>query len=297
MPVQFNQTISDNQIATSINIEPIPYIEDLNISSLSERYIDRKKEFLIKEVNKLISDFNKLNEYLATTFMWDIANNEYSFQNVQTKAFRDKGLSLHRNYLLAYVHEVSFNIQKTLERLYYNRTKEFEKFLKSLEGRNAFYITFNISKFRRKNLKKYRKDAEKAVVENFNFILNQVVKKYLKVKQVSRQKQLLKKFQEWQQKLSEPNSGKQKDFIQSIDSLVSIFSGEGKNLTPSEVKVLSDCFSKNRNWDTAWKEKMVKRYNPFPHLNDITNRVIIMLYGIITDGGSDIDAMIRNYIS
>ncbi|MDO4200192.1 MAG: hypothetical protein Q4D57_05535 [Clostridia bacterium] len=297
MAVQFNQTNFKNQVATSITIEAIPDIEDLKISSLAEKGMDRKKKFLIREVNKLISEFNKLNEYLATTFMWDTANNKYSFQNVQAKVFRDKGLSLHRNYLLAYVHEANFNIQKTLGRLYYNRTKEFEKFLKSLEGRNALYITFNISKFRRGRLKKYKKDAEKAVVENFNSILSQVVKRYLKVKQVSRQEQLLAKFKDWKPKLSNPKNDKQKGFAQAIDSMVAIFSGKGKNLNLGEVKVLSDCFSKDRNWDTAWKEKMVKRYNPFPSLNDITNRVIIMLYGIVTDKGSNIDAMIQNYIN
>ena len=42
---------------------------------------------------------------------------------------------------------------------------------------------------------------------------------------------------------------------------------------------------------------MVTRYNLFPNLNDETNRVIIGLYGMVTDrDGKYIDPLINRYL-
>ena len=293
----FNQSMRGGNISTFIDIQPVSHIKDLNFSCAVKINRERKKKDLINKINKLIDDFNDLNKYLATTFLWDNYNNSYSFAKAQEKAFASKGLATHRNYLLAFEHEACFNIQKLLDRLYYNRTKDFEDFLKSLEGKSVVSIGLRIAMWRAKNFRRYKHDAQKAILEQSIAVLSRVIKKDLKQKQKSRQKQLLDKFRVWKKKLSNPKNDKQKAFAGAVNSLVAILSGNGKNLSKDEVSILKDCFGKNRNWVTAWGKRMVQKYNPFPGLNDLTNRVIIMLYGIITDNGSNLDAIISAYLS
>ena len=100
-----------------------------------------EKKSLIKSVNELINDFNELNDDLLfkCTYQDDIAK----------AALKSRGLLLHRDYLIQYLHEMKFNIAKLSQRLSYNRTKEFEKFLKSLQGMTSDNIFKSISEFRK----------------------------------------------------------------------------------------------------------------------------------------------------
>ena len=83
-----------------------------------------------------------------------------------------------------------------------------------------------------------------------------------------------------------------------VEKLVAIFSGNGKNLSSDDVSVLQRCFGGNRNWRSSWKCEMETKYNPFPLLNNLTNRVVIMLYGMITDReGKGIDECIERYLN
>lgn len=283
-----------NKISTDINIKPFANIRKLKYKSrtrwLSKERSREKKE-LVSKVNGLIEEFNKLNSDL-TRYSHPRDENELSIEN---KMFEDEGLSLHHNYLLQYVHEARFNSVRLLQRLSYNRTKDFEKFLKGLQGLTPEEINAKIEDFKQNQFKQYEEDAKTSIEENFRYALKKA-KSNLEIKQESRRKQLLAKFIEWQGKLSNSTDSKQKDFASVVSSLVLIFSKRGKNLSQGEVKVIQDCFGGNRNFK-VWDKKMDKKYNPFPNLDEMTNRVVIGLYAMITDrSGIDVDPLINKYL-
>lgn len=283
-----------NEISTDINIKPFANIRKLKYKSrtrwLSKERSREKKE-LVSKVNGLIDEFNKLNNDL-TQYSRPRDVDELS---VESKIFEEENLLLHHNYLLKCAHEARFNSFRLLQRLSYNRTKEFEKFLKGLQGLTPEEINARIEDFKQNRFKQYEKDAETSIEDNFRYVLSKA-KSNLKIKQESRRKQLLAKFSEWQRKLSNPINDKQKDFASVVNSLVLIFSKRGKNLIQGEVKVLKDCFGGNRNFK-VWDKKMDKKYNPFPNLDEMTNRVVIGLYAMITDrSGIDVDPLINKYL-
>lgn len=295
MNAKFSQEKREDEIVTDIEIKPFAGVKKLNYKSsfwLPWKRVAEKKS-LIKSVNELINDFNRLNDDLLLKCMYQ--------DDIAKTALKSRGLLLHRNYLIQYLHEMKFNIVKLSQRLAYNRTKEFEKFLKSLQGGTRDDILKSISEFRKKCFSKFTQQVRKGVIESCNYIAEQIVRRHLKTKQKSRQQQLKVRFKKWEEKLgNNDKSLKHREFKETISSLVEILSGKTVNLKDSEIQILENCFSSNRNWvrmKKPWKDKMVKEYNPFPNLNDETNRVMIGLYGMVTDrDGKDIDPLINKYL-
>ena len=184
MSVEFTQEFDPNQkdtkrLATGMKFTRVAYVNDLKYKSKYwlEKKKDKEKADLIQKINKLIDWFNEYNNYLSYVFAYDDANNRYSFQNAKEKSYRDKHLEIHRDYLLEYEHDAYFDIVKMCERLAYNRTKEFEKFLKNLENKKASVILVEIDKFKNNSFDKWKQEIQRATVHTFTFILNKVIQK------------------------------------------------------------------------------------------------------------------------
>lgn len=255
----------------------------------------------MSEINSIIDGFNKNSEYLFTFFGADV-NSPYSFKKLDKKILSELGLSLHRNYLMGFLLNVEKYITKINWRLMYNRTREFQKEVDKIVNSNKMLKNIEceineLSNTLPRMYKRWKNDLAEAREECFRSEFTHVIKAELKQKQRSRQKQLLEKFSKYEKSLKKAKTEKEIKFLGVVKKLVAILSGDGKNLSEEDVSILKKCFGENRNWKLYWKEKMVRQYNPFPSLNDSTNRVMTMLYGVQTDNdGEGIDACIQSYV-
>lgn len=317
MPVEFTQDlIKDLKENTkirggrfykdTIKVTPVARIPKFNYESnlkgkdkilIWKRSAESKQ--LINKINELIDEFNDLN--FALSRYGNIPNHsasQFSISNATDRYFKNRGLSNHAPYLTQYTWEIHYNIVRTLERLCYTRTKEFEQFLKNLEGKKSDVILREILKFKDDKFEEWKKDVQLATVKNVDFMTKQIIEKCLKSKQESRKKQLLKKFKEWQKKLSDPTTKREEGFADVVDSLVELFStGRHRSLSSDKINILKDCFGKDRSWAIAWSGSLAPQYNPYPSLDEGTNRVAIALFSLITDGdGVHIDPAIQHYL-
>lgn len=234
-----------------------------------------------------------LNEFLRNR------ENSNAYNKIQGDILKRKKLLLHRNYLIQFVREIGVNSFAMLERIMYIKEREFIEKIKKLiySGKTLSEIESEVTLYSYK-MQMWENEIIEAVRECLKIGWERVLKSELKRKQKSRQKQLKDKFIKYKKELQKSKkTQKEEEFLKVVEKLVAIFSGNGKNLLSDDVSVLQRCFGENRNWASSWKCEMETKYNPFPLLNNLTNRVVIMLYGMITDAeGKGIDECINRYL-
>lgn len=258
------------------------------------------KKNIIYDINLLIDKFNEDNNMLRDS-LWDLQNpNNF---NVFTENAMIKKLGNHRHYLLSYLHEIKFNIVKLNERLFYIREKEFQKFIDSLTKDSKKSIEtikkdiFNWYLNEKNFIKSEREKIDDALKETTAITIERATVK-LKSKQEKKRKALLDKCTLLIKHIETKYKDNKKadELFIALKRLKFILSRKDGNLTYDLAQPLIACFRSNRNWSPIKKSSEKILYPPIPRADSITNQIIINLYGMVTDGGTDFIGLIKSYV-
>ncbi len=270
-----------------------------------------EKKKVIKDINLLIDKFNSDNNLLyedSVRYNDDETNKKYykdkksnkipniyaTISNIVISEF-----SYHRNYLLAYLHDIKFESTTLEERLRYNRVSEFEKFISSITQNPKLSlkdITQCIFNWYRCEKTFLLGEKAKIVVgiEKLAKIYTEKIKNEIKAKQESKRKKLLKHCQEWV-KFIDTTTKEKKEKLKSNESiflssaikeLISIVSRKKGDLSQCSFETIKKCFFRNRNWKPILPaSQYTDKYPPLPKSDSRTNQILINLYALITDDG------------
>ncbi len=279
---------------------PISRIKDIKYKIPKLSIIERikstqKKRNIIKDINLMIDKFNEDNDMLYDNML--IISNNISEDAVE-KEFDKSG----RNYLLLYLHEIKRDICELNEVLSRNREREFQEFIDS------------ITQDPRKSIETIRKEIfnwyinEKKFIQKENQEIDEAVKEIVEVT-IKRIKTELPKRQERKRNQSiekcsrlidmiekfYKNNTKADKILKALKELKTVLHDKKGRLTQETVNTLTVCFKGNRNWINLQISKKPP-HPPIPNADNITNQVIINLYGMITDDGTNLWKIVRNYI-
>ncbi len=274
---------------------PVSHIKDVRYKG----FHPSEKKKIIKDINLLIDKFNEYDEIL-TSYLYD-GSNPYRFSKASDSILNER-LGGHRNYLLSSLHEMKFNVVMLNERLSYIRKKEFEKFIDSITQdpkKNIEDIKKEIFKWYA-NEKKFieeEKNKLKIAVEETSKFETKKAEAEIKTTQERKRKKSIEKCTALIKQIEKGflKNTKTAKILTALKELTAVLSNQKGNLTQESLQSLIACFKGNRNWTKVQLSKK-NNYPPMPDSDNLTNQVIINLYGMVTDGGTDLMKLIKNYI-
>ena len=290
--------------------------------------IEKKKT--IKKVNLLIDKFNTIDEILHDYGLMMISNETNEKKIISL--LRAKGLDAFYGICLTYATDLQEEIINKLESKLKKPKEDFRKFIASLEtsGKSLkdinneieaseywdIFDSVNDSKKLKINRKQYNTIVKKfernfrASIRKYVAATITVIKVYILEKEkekleecIEYSKTLAKKLEAEASKISYTNREKVEfeTTASILRELAQIVKNKSGSLSTYEIKILQRYFKGNRVFNSTKgidPEKIKEKYflPDMTNCNKETKKMIIILMSILTDAGSDEEAMKKTII-